>query len=68
MVSIIENLIKMADLFGNVATSGPISAVLVALGALLVIAPSAMLGYLAAGALVEFVIPDSLGQSPPQQG
>jgi len=68
MVSILENLTQMVDLFGNVATSGPLSAVLVAMGALLVIGPSALLGYLAAGALVDLVIPDSLGRSPPQQG
>ena len=68
MVSIIENIVEMVDLFGNVATSGPLEAVLIAFGALFVIAPSALLGYLAVGGLVDLVIPDSLGRSPPQQG
>ena len=68
MVSILENLAEMVELFGNVATSGPLEAVLLALGALLVIGPSALMGYLAVGGLVDLVIPDSLGRSPPQQG
>lgn len=68
MVSIIENIVEMVDLFGNVATSGPLSAVLLALGAFFVIAPSVVFGYLAVGGLVDLVIPDSLGRSPPQQG
>jgi hypothetical protein len=68
MVSIIENVIDMVDLFGNFATFGPLSAVLLAMGALLVVGASAVLGYLAAGAFVDLVSPESLGRSPPQQG
>ncbi|WP_135533799.1 hypothetical protein [Halostella pelagica] len=68
MVSIIENVTEMVDLFGNVATFGPASAVLLAIGALLIIGSSAVLGYLTAGAFVDLLIPESLGRSPPQQG
>jgi hypothetical protein len=68
MVSIIENVTEMVDLFANVATIGPVSAVLLAIGALLVIGSSAVIGYLAAGAFVDLLIPESLGRSPPQQG
>jgi hypothetical protein len=68
MVSIIENVTEMVDLFGNVATFGPLSAVLLAMGALLVVGASGVFGYLAVGALVDILIPESLGRAPPQQG
>ena len=68
MVSIVQNLTEMVTLFGDVATSDPLSAALLAVGALFVVAPSAALGYLAAGAAVDLVKPESLGRSPPQQG
>ncbi|WP_135819938.1 hypothetical protein [Halostella litorea] len=68
MVSIVENLSTMVSLFSDVATSDPLSAALVAVGALFVVAPSAALAYLTAGAVVDLIIPESLGRAPPRQG
>jgi len=68
MVSIVDNLTEMVSLFSDVATADPLSAVLLAVGALFVVAPSAALGYLAAGAFVDLLIPESIGRSPPQRG
>ena len=67
MVSIVDNLTEMVSLFSDVATSDPLSAVLLAVGALFVVLPSAALGYLTAGAALDLVIPESIGRSPPQR-
>ena len=67
MVNPIQDLIDMATLIGDVAANGPISALLVLLGALLVVFSSAVMAYLTAGAVVDLLIPESAGRPPAQR-
>lgn len=59
MVWILEDPVSMVENLLTAASTDPVSAVLVALGALLVVASSAAFGALAAGAVVEALVPDS---------
>lgn len=61
-----EELGRMIELFTEVATSDPISAVLVATGALLVGLSSGAFGYLALRGVGEW-FNGSPGQGPPRQ-
>lgn len=54
---IIESVVDMPGEFADVAAQGPIEAILVLFGALFVVVPSAILGYLALGAGLDLVIP-----------
>jgi hypothetical protein len=67
MVNIVQNLIDMVTLFGDVVSNGPIEAVLVLLGALFVGVSSLVMAYLTAGAVVDFLIPENVGQPPARQ-
>ena len=60
MVWIIDNLVTAVDLFGTVARTDPLSAVLLALGALFVAVSSVVFGYLALGGLLEPLAPEHL--------
>lgn len=60
MVWIIDNLVTAVDLFGTVARTDPLSAILLALGALLVAFSSAVFGYLALGGILDPLVPEHL--------
>ncbi|WP_232687072.1 hypothetical protein [Halobacterium zhouii] len=60
MVWLIDNITTAVDLFGTVARTDPLSAVLLALGGLLVAFSSAIFGYLALGGLLEPLAPEHL--------
>lgn len=62
MVWLIDNLVTAADLFGTVASVDPLSAVLLACGALLVAFSSLFFGALVAGGLVDPLLPESIGE------
>lgn len=68
MASIIQNIVDMIGYFGDAATSFPSSVLLLLIGGALIAFSSLALAYLAAGAAVEYVIPESLGRTPPRQG
>jgi len=68
MASIIQNVVDMAGYIGDAAFSFPTSIILVVVGSLLIAGASVALGLLAAGAVVDFLTPESLGRKPPQRG
>lgn len=68
MVNLIRNVLDMIGYFGDAATSFPSSILLLLMGGALILFSSLALGYLAAGAAVDYVIPESLGRTPPRQG
>jgi hypothetical protein len=68
MVSIIQNVFDLVGYFSGVALSDPLSAFLLLCGALLVGFSSLVMAYLAAGAVIDFLIPESPGRRPPQRG
>lgn len=53
-----ESIADAPGEFADVATQGPVEALLVAMGAVLIIAPMVFFGLLVLGAVVEFVTPD----------
>jgi hypothetical protein len=67
MASLIDNVTEIIGLFGDVATTDPISAVLLLAGAGLVGFSSLFFGYLTLGAIGSSLIPESAGRGPPQQ-
>ncbi|PSQ46110.1 hypothetical protein BRD15_10015 [Halobacteriales archaeon SW_6_65_15] len=67
MVNPIQDLIDMANLFGDVASNGPVEAVLLLAGAVFVAFSSLVMAYLTAGAVVDFLIPESAGRPPARQ-
>ncbi|WP_132058003.1 hypothetical protein [Halorussus amylolyticus] len=68
MVNLIQNVLDMISLFTDVALNGPLPAILLAFGTLFVAVSVAAFGYLTLGAVVDFILPESLGRKPPQQG
>jgi len=62
---LIQSIIDMPGEFADVAAQGPIEGTLVLIGALLVVVPSIIFGYLVLGAVVDVVIPDSSSMSYP---
>lgn len=71
VVELLTSLVKLAAAFFDVLlTSDPLSAVSLLVGAALIIGPSAVLGYLALGALVDWLgdLIGSPARAPPQQG
>lgn len=68
MANIIQNILDMIGYFGDAAVSFPSSILLLLMGGALIVFSSLVLGYLAAGAAVDYVIPESLGRTPPRQG
>ena len=65
MVWVIDNLVTLVQQFTEVATSDPLSAVLLALGALLTAFASLFFGYLALGGFLDFLTPD-VSSGPPR--
>jgi hypothetical protein len=59
VTDLIESIIDMPGEFAGVAAQGPIEGLLVLFGALFVTAPLAVFGYLAAGAVIDLLLPDS---------
>jgi len=68
LAELIESIVRMPGEFQSVATNDPISAVLMALGSLLVFVSLGVFGYLTLGAAVDLITPDVSGRSPPQAG
>lgn len=68
MANIIQNVFDLVGYFTDVALTSPVSAVLMLTGFLLVGVSSLVFGYLALGAAVDFILPESVGRTPPQQG
>ncbi len=68
MVNPIQDGIDLVGYFGDVALSDPINVVLMAFGFLFVVVPSVVFGGIAVGGLLDAIVPDGLGRSPPQQG
>jgi hypothetical protein len=64
MVWPLDDLSTLAELFTDVATADPLSAVLLLVGALLVGVTMAVGGVLALGALVEAIVPSP--RAPPR--
>ena len=59
----LAQLSELGSLFGGIAAVDPISTVLVALGAILMVGSLGFFGYLVAGAAVDLVIPDRIGRT-----
>ncbi len=68
MVTPIQDLFALGGYFAGIASGDPVSAVLLVFGFLFVVVPSVIFFGLAAGGILDWIIPDTLGQSPPQQG
>ena len=67
MVNPIQELVDAATHFGNVASNGPVEAVLLLAGAVFVGFSSLVMAYLTAGAVVDLLIPENVGQPPAQR-
>lgn len=65
---VVENLVDMSGYITDVATSDPLSGVLVAIGTLLFAVSFGFFGYLTLGALVDLVTPDYFSESTTQHG
>lgn len=68
MVNPIQDGIDLVGYFTDVALGDPINAVIMLFGFLFVVVPSVAFGVLAAGGILDSILPDTLGRSPPQQG
>ncbi|WP_128477300.1 hypothetical protein [Halorussus pelagicus] len=67
MASIIQNVVDMIGYFTDAALAFPTSIILLAVGFVFVAGSSLALAYLAAGAAIDFIMPDSVGQPPAQR-
>lgn len=67
MVWLIEELRSAVDIFDGVAGVDPVSAVLLALGALVVGVASGVVGYLSLRGVLSAAVPDLSGRGPPQR-
>lgn len=63
MASVVTQMTELGSYFSGVATADPISAVLVALGAILTLGSMAFVGYLTAGAVLDLIVPDRIGRT-----
>ena len=68
VMELLDSIISFPDRFIDIALSDPLSALLIAFGALFVGASSAVFGYLTLGAAVDLIMPDVSGQQPPRAG
>ncbi|MFB6298372.1 MAG: hypothetical protein ABEH56_07620 [Salinirussus sp.] len=59
LVELIDSIVRMPGEFAAVASHDPLSALLMLVGTALVALPTAYLGYLVAGAAVDFVTADA---------
>lgn len=57
----------LAEPFRTVATTDPISTLLLAIGAVLVAVSAGGFGVLALGGLLDAIVPDELGREPPRE-
>jgi len=62
---LVQSIIDMPGEFADVALQGPVEAMLVLSGAILVGLPLVLFTYLLLGAAVELVLPESFGTSYP---
>lgn len=65
-VEFVESLIEMPVRFAEVAAHDPLSAVLIAIGAVLTTVPVAALGYLSLGAVLSLFNVDTSPPQPPE--
>ncbi|PSP95025.1 hypothetical protein BRC91_03190 [Halobacteriales archaeon QS_4_62_28] len=68
VMELLDSIVSFPDRFIDIALSDPLSALLIAFGALFVGASSAVFGYLTLGAAVDLIIPDVSGRQPPRAG
>ena len=61
---LVGSALELADKIAAVATAGPLSAILVVVGALIFAVSMGVFGVLSLGAVLDFVTPDSIGQAP----
>jgi hypothetical protein len=59
LTDFVDSIVKTPGKFADVAAQGPLEALLVLMGAVLVLVPLGFFGLLVFGAVVEFVTPDS---------
>ncbi len=55
--TLIDNVVRMGELFAGIAGADPLSAILIAVGNVLMLAAVGVLGYLTLGAAVDLVTP-----------
>lgn len=67
LTELIDSLIALPQEIASVALADPVSLVLVVVGSLLFGVSFALFGYLTLGAVVELLVPDLSGQSPPPE-
>jgi hypothetical protein len=65
LTRLVESIVDMPGEFADVAAQGPIEALLVLSGAILVGLPVAFFGVLLLGALADLVTPESFGAEHP---
>ena len=65
LAELVESMLEAPGQFVDIATHDPISALLVAVGGLIITVSVGFFAILVAGALVELVIPDSSEKSYP---
>lgn len=65
---LIDSIVAFPGEFADVAAHDPLSAVLLLLGAVLIVFSMGVFGYLTLGALVDLVTPDLSGRAPPEAG
>ena len=68
MAGLLQNVIDMVNLFGDVAATSPLSALLLLVGAILVGFSMLVFGYLSVGGVFSTIVPDSSGRGPRQRG
>lgn len=68
MVWVIDNLVTLVQEMTAVATTDPVSAVLLTLGAILTAFASLFFGYLALGGFLDLLTPESSTGGPPRTG
>lgn len=66
MVWIVDNLVRLSELFTDVATADPVSTLLFAAGAVVTLFSTGFFGYLSLRGLLAGLIPDEAGRAPPR--
>lgn len=67
MVWPLDDAVSLGEQFADIGLSDPISALLLALGAILIGFSSLVFGYLTVRGLVAAIIPPQLGRAPPRR-
>ena len=65
MVNPIQDGIDLMGYFADVALGDPINVVIMLFGFLFVVVPSVVFFGLAAGGILDWIMPENLGRSPP---